>query len=112
MIQFLYLFLLLGNFIPVSLYVSMSTVKFCQGFFMRQVSYFILVVGKRPRFGAPHVPGWNAFSLRADAVVYQVSNSRWVGVRGVARGASTRRLRTEDLSSSICLFVRFVFILT
>ncbi|CAM9567769.1 unnamed protein product, partial [Sphacelaria rigidula] len=36
LIQFFYLFLLLGNFIPVSLYVSMSTVKFCQSFFMKQ----------------------------------------------------------------------------
>ncbi|CAM9420829.1 unnamed protein product, partial [Ectocarpus sp. 6 AP-2014] len=35
-IQFLYLFLLLGNFIPVSLYVSMGTVKFSQAFFMKQ----------------------------------------------------------------------------
>ncbi|CAN0473217.1 unnamed protein product, partial [Hapterophycus canaliculatus] len=35
-IQFFYLFLLLGNFIPVSLYVSMGTVKFCQAFFMKQ----------------------------------------------------------------------------
>lgn len=42
LIQFFYLFLLLGNFIPVSLYVSMSSVKFCQSFFMRQVGNLCL----------------------------------------------------------------------
>lgn len=40
-IQFFYLFLLLGNFIPVSLYVSMTIVKFCQSFFMKQVCFYI-----------------------------------------------------------------------
>ncbi|CAN0447201.1 unnamed protein product, partial [Discosporangium mesarthrocarpum] len=35
-IKFLYFFLLLGNFIPVSLYVSMSTVKFFQSYFINQ----------------------------------------------------------------------------
>jgi magnesium-transporting ATPase (P-type) len=33
-IQFAYLMLLLGNFIPVSLYVSMSTIRFFQAIFM------------------------------------------------------------------------------
>ncbi|CAM9414176.1 unnamed protein product [Choristocarpus tenellus] len=35
-IMFFYYFLLLGNFIPVSLYVSMSTVKFFQSYFINQ----------------------------------------------------------------------------
>lgn len=33
-VQFAYFFLLCGNFIPVSLYVSMSTVRFFQSYFM------------------------------------------------------------------------------
>ena len=37
-INFLYYFLLMNQFIPVSLYVSMTSVKFIQSYFLVQVS--------------------------------------------------------------------------